>query len=108
MALTIYTPTAEEVEVALAEHINKNPMMMLVAVTDSEDPNWRGGDHVNFSMMNNGKAWILEGSNGKKYKMALKEIVEKPKKEKKVEAPAEPVAEPVTPEATEVIPNEPQ
>jgi len=97
MPLTIYTPTADEVLASLAEHVNKNPMMMLVAVTDSEDPNWRGGDHINFSMTNSGKGWVLEGSNGKKYKVAIKEIAEKVKKE----AIPEPVP---TPEATQAIP----
>jgi hypothetical protein len=67
MSLIIYNPTADEVMVALKEQLEKSDFMMGVGVTDTEDPNWRGGDHINFFLKNTGKGWILEGSNGVNY-----------------------------------------
>ena len=98
MPLTVYTPTVDEVIASLAEHLKTNPLLMLVAVTDSDDPSWRGGDHINFNITNTAKGWIMEGSNGMKIKLSGKEIVAKAKKEVPAEAVPEVPAPEVTPE----------
>ena len=93
MSLIVYTPTDDEVMIALKEQLEKSDFMMQVGVTDTEDPNWRGGDHINFFLKGSPKGWVLEGSNGLKYKLTIKEVVEK-KKEPKPEVP---ITQPVIP-----------
>ena len=90
MALIVYTPTADEVMAAMKEQLEKSDFMMGVAVTDTDDPNWRGGDHINFFLNNTAKGWMLEGSNGLKYKLTIKEVVDKKKEPKPTTPPATP------------------
>lgn len=86
--LTIYTPTADEVLNALANQLNQQSLMMEVAITDSEDPNWHDETHINFTLNHDGKGWVLNGSNGMKIKLSGKLVEPKVKKEK-IETPTE-------------------
>jgi hypothetical protein len=112
MPLNVYTPNVDEVIAELARHLSNNPLMMLVAVTDTDDPAWRGGDHINFVLNATPKGWFLEGSNGMKIKISGKEVVAKAKKTEKTEADEAPPiteaprSEPAqpTPEITEQTP----
>jgi hypothetical protein len=93
-----YMPTPDEVMKSLKEHIEKSDFMMLVAVTDPNDPEWRGGDHINFSLSNTPKGWILQGSNGQKIKLTAKQIEPKEKKpEPVIETPPQIQTFPLTP-----------
>jgi hypothetical protein len=99
-----YSPTPEEVMAALKEQLEKSDFMMLVAVTDTDDPGWRGGDHINFFLNLTPKGWILEGSNGSKYKLSIKQIEPK---EKKAKEPKEEVEEEINIPGLESAPEAP-
>lgn len=100
MALTVYTPTVDEIMAALGQHLAEHEFLMLVAITDDADPNWRGGDHINFRVAGTEKGgWILEGSNGQKVKLTGKLIEPKKKKTEPIEPPTPTEAPPPTPTA---------